>query len=153
MLFSLATLLLVQNVARELPLRSQLFDCGREPAAGSLIINKRTFRTDRQLRALKPRTHWYDVYDEVQRGLAVRVGPKNSSGNFRRTFVLVARFSGTHPTRRALGEYGSLSLEEARDKAAEWRKILSKGKDPRREEERARREDLRKQKTTFEVRG
>jgi integrase len=113
-------------------------------------MNKKTFRTDRQLRALKPGTHWYDVYDELQRGLAVRVGPKNSNGNFRRTFVMVARFSGTHPTRRALGEYGSLSLEEARDKAAEWRKILSKGKDPKREEERSRREDLRKQKTTFE---
>ena len=100
---------------------------------------KKTFGTDRQLRALKPAAAWYDVYDEEQRGLAVRVGPKDSKGKFRRTFVLVARFNGAHPTRRRIGEYPGVSLLEAREKAGDWRKLVKKGKDPQREEERGRR--------------
>jgi integrase len=111
---------------------------------------KQTFHTDRELKALKPKAKHYDVWDGVQRGLAVRVGPRNSDGSFRRTFVVVARFNGKHPTRRAIGEYPGVSLAEAREKAADWRKLVKKGKDPKREEERARREELRKQKTTFE---
>ena len=111
---------------------------------------KTTFRTDRELKALKPKADWYDAWDELERGLAIRVGPKNTKGNFRRTFVVVARFNGKSPTRRAIGEYPGLSLQEAREKASEWRKLAKKGKDPKREEERAKREELRKQGTTFE---
>ena len=63
---------------------------------------------------------------------------------------MVARFNGAkYPTRRALGEYDAMSLAEARDKANEWRKLIREGKDPRRQEERARCEELRKQTTTF----
>ena len=45
-------------------------------------MTKRTFRTDRELKALKPKTDWYDVWDNAQRGLAVRVGPKTARANF-----------------------------------------------------------------------
>ena len=113
-------------------------------------MEKQTFKTDRQLKALKPRAKHYDVWDECQRGLAVRVGPKNSNGKFRRTFVVVARFNGKHPTRRRIGEYPGISLQEAREKAGDWRKLVSKGRDPQREEDRARREEVRKNNTTFE---
>jgi len=43
-----------------------------------------------------------------------------------RGFVLVKRFPKhpTHPTRRALGEYGVLTLEAARTKARAWLELI-----------------------------
>jgi integrase len=67
-----------------------------------------------------------------------------------KTFILIARYPGsTNPTRRALGEYPSLSLEKARERARDWRALIRKGNDPKAEEERQRRLELRKQETTF----
>ncbi len=91
----------------------------------------RAFSTDRELKALKPAVKWYDVKDEKARNLIVRVGPMNTKNEFRRTFCIVTRFPGSkNPTRHALGEYrvdnkGDLTLEEAREKAGEWRKLDS----------------------------
>ncbi|TBB88096.1 tyrosine-type recombinase/integrase [Rhizobium ruizarguesonis] len=109
-------------------------------------MDKRTFRTDRELKALKPSDHWYDVKDEQIRNLIVRVGPirrtRNGKEDFRRTFCLVTRFPGSkNPTRHAFGEYmengkGDLTLEEAREKAAEWRRQIRAGIDPRATERR-----------------
>ena len=53
-------------------------------------MRKRMFRTDRELKALKPAIDWYDVRDEITPNLSIRVGPRNSKGRFRRTFILVA---------------------------------------------------------------
>lgn len=79
-------------------------------------------------------------------GLGVRVTDKG-----KRTFILLARYPGSdNPTRRALGEYPTHSLAEARDKAREWRKWIAKGKDPKHEEERERLAELRKQADTFD---
>ena len=95
-------------------------------------MHKKMFRTDRELKAIKPASDWYDVRDEITPNLSIRVGPRNSKGRFRRTFILVTRFPGAkYPTRQALGEYGLLTLEEAREKAGEWRKLIAKGIDPR----------------------
>ena len=78
-------------------------------------------------------------------GLHVRVMPTGH-----RSFVLLGRFPGKpHPTRRALGGYGELTLEEARDKAREWRKLISRGIDPQVQEERERQSLLRQQCITF----
>ena len=42
-----------------------------------------------------------------------------------RTFVLIARYPGSsNPTRRALGEYPALSLEQARERARDWRDLI-----------------------------
>ena len=112
---------------------------------------RRTFRTDRELRALQPGEGWYDAYDEVQRGVAVRVGPRGADGKFRKTFVMVARFDGKNPTRRRLGEYGAMTLEEARGLAGDWRKLVVKGIDPKIEEQRAKRERQTKNASTFEA--
>ena len=72
--------------------------------------------------------------DTVVRGLGMRV-----SETGRKTFVLVTRFPGsTNPTRRALGQYGTLTLEQARAKARHWIEQIRKGVDPASEEERAR---------------
>ena len=55
------------------------------------------------------------------------------------TFILVARFPGSpHPTRRSLGIYGALSLEQARQKARDWLELIRKGTDPRDVEQRQR---------------
>jgi len=68
-----------------------------------------------------------------------------------RSFVLLARHSGKHsaPTRRALGVYDVMSLEEARDEAREWQKLIKRGVDPSGVKERERADKEREQKNTF----
>ena len=66
--------------------------------------------------------------------------------------ILVARFPGSkNPTRRALGEYGALTLDQARGKARDWLELIRKGVDPRDEEERTRLAAQRQRETTFEA--
>jgi integrase len=98
--------------------------------------------TDRALRALKPAPAGkrLDIMDAVVPGFGVRVTDKADDRGkaSQRTFVLVARFPGSsNPTRRALGEYGALSLERAREKARSWHELIRKGIDPSRDEKRA----------------
>jgi integrase len=103
--------------------------------------------TDRYLKSLKGSKDGkpYDIRDTEIRGLRVRVMPSGE-----RTFVLLARYKhGGAPTRRALGGYPALGLAEAREKAREWRLLISRGIDPAQEEARKRAAELRKQKTTF----
>ena len=89
--------------------------------------------TDRYLKSLKPKADRYDIMDSVVPGLGVRVSDN------RKTFILIARFPGSNnPTRRTLGEYDVMSLEEARDRAREWRKLVKKQIDPGAEEQRKR---------------
>jgi integrase len=108
-------------------------------------VTRRMF-TDRTLRAWqrapqKPGTY----YDAAVPGLAIRVMP---SGHF--SFVLVARYPGSsNPTRRALGRYGALTLEQARAKARSWLDLIHRGIDPEHKEEAARQEALRRQKNSF----
>jgi integrase len=103
--------------------------------------------TDRYLKSLKGSRDGkpYDIRDTEIRGLRVRVMPSGE-----RTFVLLARYKhGCAPTRRALGGYPALGLAEAREKAREWRLLISRGIDPAQEQARKRAAELRKQKTTF----
>jgi integrase len=105
--------------------------------------------TDRKLKALKPARHGqrYEIADAEVSGLGVRVTDKG-----KRTFFLIARYPGSNnPTRRALGEYPTDSLLEAREKARKWRKWIEKGKDPKHEEESLRLAELRKQADTFDA--
>ena len=77
--------------------------------------------TDRLLRTLKT-----DAADAVVPGLAVRIG---ASGQ--RTFVLVGRYPGReNPTRRAIGTYPAISLEQARNTARDWIALVQRGIDP-----------------------
>jgi hypothetical protein len=107
--------------------------------------------TDRALKALenKPAApgKTYDVADGVVPGLQVRVMPSGA-----RTFVLTTQYPGSNnPTRRALGGYGELTLEQARDKARQWLVLIKRGVDPAHEEDRQRQAELRKQKNSFAV--
>jgi integrase len=110
-------------------------------------VAKKTL-TDRLLKSLKraPEGQRYEVIDAVVPGLGVRVSPTGQ-----RTFILIARFGGSkNPTRRAIGECGVITLEMARAKARSWIELIREGKDPKHEEERLRRAEIRKQKQTFE---
>ena len=106
--------------------------------------------TDRALKALGKRNlpeagKTRDVDDGVVPGLRARVMP---SGEI--SFVLVARYPGSqNPTRRSLGLYGALTLNEAREKARRWRELLRRGVDPSEQEERERLAEQRKQANTF----
>ena len=103
--------------------------------------------TDRFLKSIKPAKAGDrdDHPDKEVSGLLVRV---TESGH--RSFTLLARYPGSgNPTRRALGEYPSMGLEEAREKAREWRKLIKRGVDPAVAEERERQAELQKQATTF----
>jgi len=101
--------------------------------------------TDRKLKSLKPARKRYDIMDADVPGFGVRVSEKGQ-----RTFILIARYPGSsNPTRRAVGEYPALGLERARERARHWRDLIRQGIDPKTEEERLRRLELRKQETTF----
>jgi integrase len=102
--------------------------------------------TDRKIQSLKPQGGKpYDIKDTEISALRIRVMPSGQ-----RTFVLLARFpSSPHPTRRALGSYGELTLAEAREKAGHWRKLIARGVDPQIQEQRDKQAALRQQRTTF----
>jgi integrase len=107
--------------------------------------------TDRKVKSLKQdharadKLGHYDTWDAVVPGLGVR-----TSKTGRRTFVLMARYPGsTNPTRRALGTYGELTLEQARNRARDWLELVRKGIDPSVAEEERRQAALRLQTTTF----
>jgi integrase len=101
--------------------------------------------TDRTLKALKPKDKRYDLMDTDVPGFGVRVTERGQC-----TFILIARYpSSSNPTRRAVGEYPALNLEKARERARSWRDLIRQGIDPKTEEERLRRLELRKQQTTF----
>jgi integrase len=112
-------------------------------------MHQRKRLTDRLLQSLKPAPTGkrYDVMDADVRGFGVRVTDKGQ-----RSFIFVARYPGSaNPTRRALGEYPTLSLIKARAKAKRWHELVSDSVDPKDEEERKRREAERKKADSFDA--
>jgi len=95
-----------------------------------------------------PKGQRYEYMDAGCRGLALRVTEKGA-----KSFVLRARFPNAagRPVfaRRALGRYPDMTLDEAHEAAEEWRKLLRKGLDPRREERRKRAAEQRERSITF----
>jgi integrase len=103
-----------------------------------------------------------DYQDAVVSGLALRVTDRGH-----KSFVLVARYplQPKNPTRRALGDCyipkkgeasagreirnGALTLAEARRKGREWLDLISRGIDPKVEEERQRAAQRQRQANTF----
>jgi integrase len=119
--------------------------CGPDVAPGSTVPKIKL--TDRKLQSLKPARAGdrYELLDSLVPGFGVRVTDKGQ-----RTFILKTRYPGSrHPTRRALGEYGVLTLEQAREKAREWLKLIRQGKDPKAEIERLRAAEQRKRANSF----
>src|SRR5262245_51216749 len=112
------------------------------------------FFTDRTLRALPPAAagERYELWDRSLRGFGVRVndrrGPNGKAGQI--TFVLYIRWPNSSPSRRTLGRYGEMTLEEARAKAKLWRQQAEQGIDPAIEFEKQKAAALRTQNITFE---
>jgi Arm DNA-binding domain len=104
--------------------------------------------TDKLLKSLKPAaTDTRDDYwDAIVPGLGVRV---TETG--RASFVLMTRYprNPKNPTRRALGEYGAITLDDARQKARKWLEWIKAGRDPADVEEQQRQAELRKQENIF----
>ena len=95
--------------------------------------------TDRFLKSLPPapRGQRVEVFDARVPGFGIRISDTKDADPARRgkagkiSFMLYARFSpGAAPTRRVIGTYGAITLEEARRTAGEWRSLIDKGIDP-----------------------
>jgi Arm DNA-binding domain/Phage integrase family len=102
---------------------------------------------DRIIKAIKPAAAGkrVEVWDALVPGLGIRVTDTGT-----KSFVLVARYGGAdNPARRALGSYGALTLEQARNKAREWLALIQRGIDPQAEVERQRLAEQRKRAGTF----
>jgi integrase len=118
------------------------------------MAGNRKYFSDRSLKALAPAKpgERYEIWDERVSGFGVRVGdargPNGKAAQI--TFVLYARFGSRSPSRRRLGVYGQISLEQARAKAAEWRELINKGIDPAIEFEKQKAAALRERSVTFE---
>jgi integrase len=107
----------------------------------------KTTLNDRSLKAAKPapKGKTYDKMDALVPGFGVRVSDKG-----RKTFILVARYPGSsNPTRRALSEYGALTLEKARERARDWIEMLRRGVDPREDKERQQLAEQRNRENSF----
>jgi integrase len=99
----------------------------------------RKLLTDRFLKALPPapRGQRNEVWDARLPGFGIRITDAVDADPARRgkagkiTFILRARFApGAAPTRRPIGTYGAITLEQARITAGEWRSLIGKGVDP-----------------------
>lgn len=87
---------------------------------------EKTQLTDVLLRKMRaPERGQTDIWDAKISGFGIRV---SASGT--KTFVMVYRFKGKW-RRDSLGQYPTISLQEARSKAERARADLSEGKDPR----------------------
>jgi len=83
--------------------------------------------TDRAIQSLKPKPEPYEVFDSEFRGgsFSVRV-----SAAGRKTFTLMYRNAERHQRRLTLGEYGVLTLSDARSKARSICAKVQMGGDP-----------------------
>lgn len=101
--------------------------------------------TDTRLKGLKATGSRYELRDALVPGLHVRISEKGA-----RTFALKTRYPNSeHATARSLGEYPVITLEDAREKAREWRKLIGRGIDPQIVAERERQENLQRLGVTF----
>jgi hypothetical protein len=87
-----------------------------------------------------------DYPDAIVLGLALRVTDRGH-----KSFVLVTRYPSNpvHPTRRALGDVGAITLEQARQKARAWLELIGQGIDPKIDEARRRAAAERRQLNSF----
>jgi len=111
------------------------------------VRNRKTL-TDRTIRSCKPAAAGKrDLHpDHIVPGMWLRVTDRGH-----KSFVLVARYPlhPKNPTPRALGDYGAITLGQAREKARAWIEMIGRGIDPKVEEERQRTAALRRQANTF----
>lgn len=96
----------------------------------------RTKLSNKVLRGLPPSDKRYDILDTLAPGLLASVNPGGSI-----TLMLRTRVGAKSPIRRAIGRYPHVSVEEARQIATEWVRLLEKGGDPKEAQRRAREQE------------
>src|SRR4051812_4502160 len=101
------------------------------------MMTDRRLLTDRFLRSRPPapRGQRVEVYDARLPGFGIRISdaedPARRGKAGRISFILYARFAaGAAPTRRVLGVYPTITLQDARRIAGEWRSMVARGVDP-----------------------
>jgi integrase len=107
----------------------------------------KTTLTDRKIKSLKPapKGERYQEMDGLVPSFGVRV-----TDNGVKTYILHRRFPGSaNPVRREIGKYGVLDLDDAREKARGWIKLIKQGIDPAVVEEREREQKIEKIAATF----
>jgi integrase len=112
-----------------------------------LLVNRKKL-TDTYIRTRRPAPSGQrdETQDTVHPRLRLRV---TDTGH--KSFIYLSRFPDSpHPTRRALGDYSVLTLEEARKKARSWDELIGKGIDPKQEEQRLQDEGERNRQATHE---
>lgn len=94
-----------------------------------------------------------ELFDAQVPGLGVHFNPRKRTAQgdgLRGQYIYVALYpGGKHPSRRTLGKINGLSLDEAREKARAWRRLIDAGKDPAVEVEREAAEEAKRKKFTF----
>ncbi len=104
--------------------------------------------TERFIRspARRPKAGRKDWPDALVPGLALRVTETDH-----RSFVMIARYplQPKNPTRRALGDVGEITLEQAREKSRRWLELIGRGVDPKAEEARQRATEQRRQQASI----
>ena len=93
--------------------------------------------TDRQIKALKPLSTRFEVWEDNGKGFGVRVSPAG-----RKSFIYMYRFQG-NSRRMTLGVYPEMSLANAHASHATARQLLDKGQDPGTVEQDAKEESRR----------
>lgn len=99
--------------------------------------------TKRFLDALQPPVigERKQIMDTEIAGFGFSITNKSAKGTG--TFFLYRRYPGNpNPARRALGQFPAMSVEEARDKAGDWLRMIGKGIDPKAELERQQQEHV-----------
>lgn len=100
--------------------------------------------TDRAIKAVKPKRKEYTLWDDQPKGLGLRVTPNGSA-----SFIVLRRLDGQKLLKRTIGAYPEWSLKEAREEAGDLLKKISKGIDPKAEEEKARKTAERRETGNF----
>lgn len=86
-----------------------------------------TTLTDPKIRTLKPATSAYFVWDSQAVGLALKVTPPG-----RKIWLVQLKFPGQAvQSRRTLGHWPAMPVEEARMAARHWRDLTKLGTDPK----------------------
>lgn len=126
---------------------------------------QRQLLTDRVLERLKKPAPGvrYEVYDDRLKGFLVRVTCGQSTGRVKKTLLLRARYPNSihadkrketsgirlNPVKREIGEFGKITVDNAREIAQGWCLLISKGIDPKEEQQRQRYEAKLQRDATF----
>lgn len=101
--------------------------------------------TKRAIKAAKPKRKEYTLWDDAPRGLGLRVTPNGSAA-----FIVLRRLKGQKLIKRTIGTYPEWSLKDAREEAGKLLRKITKGVDPKAEEEQARKIAARRETGNFD---